>query len=72
MRKRLDAVEEKLEPDPDRVVFDQLPNESFKQFDERFERWKAGEKVAGQDRPYTKSMQIIRVGFVDTIGQAKR
>ncbi len=52
MRKRLDAIEDKLNPDEDKsgVWFYPLTNESDAEYERRIERWRAGEKVEGQDR----------------------
>jgi len=61
MRKRLDAIEDKLSPDEyqNDVWFTPLENETDAEYARRIERWRAGEKVEGQDRPYTGKDQRV-------------
>ena len=58
LKKRLDAVENRLMPDPNLsgTFFIQEVGESDEEVRERIARWRAGEKVEGQDRPYTGQM----------------
>ena len=68
MRRRLANMEAKFCPHEDKsgVVFFPLNGETESEFDERVERWKAGEKVEGQECPHTGPNQLVmRVVFVD-------
>ena len=67
MRRRLEVMEEKLGVAEDKsgILFIPLVGESESEYDERIERWYAGEKVEGQEHPYTDPNQrVMRVVFV--------
>ena len=71
-KKRIEKLEGEFNAGPGRIVFIQLTNESPKEYDERIARWYAGEEVIGQDEPYTGNESVVKVSFIDTIGQGKR
>jgi hypothetical protein len=68
IKKRLDTIEDKFRPVTDKscVVFMPLPGESESEYDERIQRWYAGERVEGQEKLYTNpNQQVMRIVYVD-------
>ena len=67
MRRRLEKIEAKFCPNEDKsgVVFIPLKGESDSEYDERIERWYAGEEVEGQKKVYVGGNQrVMKVRFV--------
>ncbi len=67
MRRRLEKMEDKFCPDESKfaIVFVPLKGESDSEYDERVERWYAGEEVEGQKKVYVGGNQrVMKVRFV--------
>ena len=67
MLKRLDDIENSLTTDKNGILFFQSVDESDDECADRIARWKAGEKVEGQNRQYAgKDQMIMVIKFIET------